>query len=179
MKYTIKAGNKSGFTLKRFFPFRWSQFKRRRLEWEISIDTIYDPRGDNDLRYDWSKLLGVNLTAFKPSNVNSIMNAFRSTGEVYEQTLFRNSNGKQLYDNNILTLVRVGEKNKCSLEYIGKDKYRFMLNGKEFIFEEKNRSWLCRLIFPWHGGKDDDGNWLGGHAPEDIHFTINYRWVKK
>jgi hypothetical protein len=186
MKYTIKKGNHKGFTLRRFFPFRWSKFKRKKLVWEIRIHNVYNTQGDRDLRFDWSKLFGVNLTAFKPSNVNSIMNSFRSADTHYEQSLFRNNNGDQIYDNDELVIISTEEYNRGELEYLGNNRYRFSLKPygeaspiKIFEFEESRRGWLCRYIFPWHGGKDDDGNNLGGPAPEDIHFTIDFKWIKK
>ena len=180
MKYTIKKGKHSAFNLKRFIPFFWKKFKRKKLTFTGQITNLYNTQGDNDLRGDLNKFFGVNLTAFKASNTNSIMTGYRSNDEVYEHTLYRNSQGENIYDvseGNLLfiptTTIFTG-----NIEYIGNDKYKVTLQDKEWIFTETNRSWLCRYILPWFGGYDNDGNGLGGVAPEDINIELTYKWIK-
>lgn len=177
MNYKISKGTQSGWAVRRFIPFRWSKFKKRDLHFDIEILSVYPTLDDRDLRFDWSKLFGVNLTAFKASNVNSIMVGFRSDDTQYEGTLYRNSNKSAIYDNN--KLVFTPRRFTGYISYLGEDKYEVKINEKVFTFTELNRTWLCRYIFPWFGGKDDDNNWKGGHSPVDLKFKINYSWHKK
>lgn len=181
MKYTIKKGRHYAFSIRRFIPFRWSKFKKKKLTFTVKVENLYNTLGDNDLRFDLNKLFGVNLSAFKASNINSIMIGFRSNDEVYENTLYRNSNGSNIYDVNPSNLVfaKDGIVTSGSIEWISGNTYRVTYQDKQWFFEEPHRSWLCRYIYTWFGGKDDGNDGLGGFAPEDISVELNYKWIKK
>lgn len=180
MKYTIKKGKHYAFNINRFIPFLWSKFKKKKLVFTGKIINLYATLGDSDLRGDLNKFFGVNLNAFKASDVDSIMTSFRSNDEVYEHTLYRNHDGENIYDVSVgnLVFIPVNAEFTGSIEYL-ENKYKVTLNEKEWIFTEINHGWLCRYILPWFGGKDDGNDELGGVAPEDVNIELIYKWIKK
>lgn len=135
----------------------------------------YDPQGDKDLSDDWNKIGGLNMNAFQESDINSIMGAFRSDGELWEMNLFWN-----IDDNDFWMPEPIKSKGEFEIRIKRNDKgFLATLTTNGLTMEKQlphQPKWCTRLIRPWFGGDDNDKNGLGGVAPEDITLEINYTW---
>lgn len=162
--------------------------KKLRIEGKF-LSAPYNTQGDKDLRYDWSKFGGLNLNLFKEANINSIMLAFRANDEdnVWELGLYANKNKAIIFPNkDNLAMVSQGEPFALEIGQIDDYTYiaaLFLREGEsevivleeEFTFDEKLR--IGSIIGPYHGGKDDNNNGLGGPAPEDVKIEFKYTYI--
>ena len=192
MILTIPKGKHTAYTLNRAIlrvtPVCARKLRNKNLRIEGKfLSAPYDTQGDKDLRFDWSKFGGLNLNLFKEANINSIMLAFRANDEdnVWELGLYSNKNSKIIFPDGI---VSVAKDELFALEIDQIDDYTyvaglFMREGEsevlvlesEFKFDKKLS--IGGIIGPYHGGKDDNNNGLGGPAPEDVVMEFNYKFV--
>lgn len=196
MTVTIPKGQHTSSSFDRLLlrikPIFWLIFRKKKLRVFVRINTDpYDDMGDKDLEEDLSKAFGFNLQAWAQSNKNSIMAAFRTNFSAmkWDVTPYANVDGAKiigLEDRQIAMQVDRSEWFMFEIDPIRSNEFKIELfkdvAGKwEPMGSRKHKygvkAWMGSLIGPWHGGKDDDGNGLGGPAPVDINIEIQWEFV--
>lgn len=163
----------------RFVPFSYKKNKIITFEAQILTDP-YDIRPDRD-QNDIHKLCGINLNFWNPSDVNSIMTGFQANAEdaTWDITPYVNDNKNFVPYSEVPT--KAGDKVKSEFKMVSRNKIelRHFINGEPVSWNPYTYVWLKSkirypaLILPWHGGKDNDGNGVGGVAPVDIKIYLN------
>lgn len=176
-----------GRGLLRVTPVCKSKLKKKSLA--ITGEFLSDPyntQSDEDLRYDWSKFGGLNLNILKEANINSIMLAFRAndTDNVWELALYANKDKTIIFPDEFVSVAK-NEKFYLKIDQIDSltyiaglylvDSNDSLVLENEFKFDTKLS--IGGIIGPYHGGKDDNNNNLGGVAPEDVLIRFNYTYI--
>lgn len=182
MKVLIPKGKHYDFNLLRlwyrFIPFRYKEGRVIVFEGRIFTEP-YDIRPDSD-QGDIHKFCGINLNGYKASDVNAVMLGFQADPEKqsWNLTIYGNEDKaftfRSLFPSKAGDLIRVEFKllSRNSIEvtiYLNSEKvaqtpYVYIWNNASIRFPV--------LILPWHGGKDNDGNGIGGVAPVDLRLEL-------
>lgn len=163
----------------RFIPFKYKQGKTIVFEAQILTEP-YDIRPDAD-QNDRHKLNGVNLNGFKASNLNAIMTSFQANPVDNTWDLMIYTNDNEAWVPRVEFPSNPGDLIRSEYKLIARNaiELTIYLNGEKVIQTPYVYTWLnsriCfpTLILPWHGGKDNDGNGIGGIAPVDIDIKLN------
>lgn len=185
MKIIIPKGKHYDFSLSRlwyrFIPFLYK--KNKVISFEANILTEpYDIRPDPD-QADRHKLFGINLNFWKASNQNSIMVSFQPNPEdnTWDIAAYVNDSGSWVHFAE--TSSKSGDKIRGEFVLESRRRIRLYIyvNDEKVNYDGYFHTWnntkvrFPSLILPWHGGKDNDGNGVGGVAPVgiDIELDIN------
>lgn len=185
MNITIPKGKHYDFSIARlghrFIPFKYK--KNRVISFEAVILTEpYDISPDPD-QNDRHKLFGINLNGYRASNVNAVMVSFQPNPQdaTWDLSIYGNEN--KLFSFRPEFPSKPGDKIRGEFKLLSRNEIELTiyLNGEKIIQTPYVYIWnnasICfpTLILPWHGGKDNDGNGIGGVAPEDIQLTLNIK----
>lgn len=182
MRITIPKGKHYDLNLARiwhrFIPFCYR--KDRVIVFEARIFTEpYDIRPDSD-QNDRHKLNGINLNGFKASNLNAIMTSFQANPESDTWDLMIYTNDNEAWVPRVEFPSKAGDLIRSEYKLIARNaiELTIYLNGEKIIQTPYVYTWLNErikwpsLILPWHGGKDNDNNGIGGVAPVDIEMEL-------
>lgn len=202
MEITIKKGTHTSPNFGRLFlkavPLPYCYLKRRVVSVVGSIDTPiedWEPfSGDPDVKDDLNKFFGVYRSFGKNANNDSVMLSFRPRFEQLQWEIRPYANieakiyhGWESSQPDKTVLVDSGQKFRADFYLSGPfamgvtvkvfnhiDPHNPVYAGYNmFDFPEKANSY--GLVGPWIGGKDDDGNNLGGPAPADIRLSLSWK----
>lgn len=167
----------------RFIPFRYKKNKVIAFEAQILTDP-YDIRPDRD-QMDRHKLFGINLNFWKPSNQNSMMVSFQANPEKGTWDIANYVNVGGDFVPHVEFPSKKGDIIKGEFKLVARNAIELYtyLNGEPMTWNPYFYNWrntakikYPSLILPWHGGKDNDGNGIGGVSPVDL--TIGLRIFK-
>jgi len=179
MNITIPRGKHYQFSLSRLWH-RFMPFFSKTVVFEAQIlSEPYDIRPDAD-QMDRHKLFGVNTRFWKPSNFNSMMVSFQANPEsnTWDIAIYVNDNKAWVHRPEIKT--KAGD--KITGIFTRLDKYTLSVtlwvNGNKVNQTPFRYTWgesifLPAKILSWHGGKDNDGNGIGGVSPVDLNIILN------
>lgn len=185
MNITIPKGKHYDFSiariLHRFLPFRYRVDRVIVFEAEI-LTPPYDIRPDAD-QSDRHKLFGINLNCFKPSNHNAIMLSFQANPETNTWDLSIYMNDNKAWTDRPEFPSKVGDKIRGEFKLTSRNSIEVTvyLNGEKVIQTPFKYIWLNNtinfpaLILPWHGGKDNDENGIGGVSPVDLRINLKIK----
>jgi len=186
MKFTIPKGKHTVWNLRRILTRLKPKLARKRLslEFEAVINTEpYDIRPDAD-QFDKHKLIGFSLkwftlannenaalVSFQPDPIDKMWNIAPYVNHDYKWTI------------GLDYPVKAGEKFYGKIKLVEKNKVRIEVwtdRGESLPFEYtwKFTPKFLATLLPWHGGKDNDGNGIGGVAPIDINLNLKYKWKR-
>ena len=184
-QYTIQKGKHFQFNLhrliRRLLPIRAR--KGKALQFQAVIENEpYDIRPDPD-QADRHKLIGFGLKWFTIyNNKDAAMISFQpDPGKgvwnicAYVNHDFGWSTGDELE-------VLPGEQFAGRIELIGSNTVEIVIWNKQvrtqaFYYTWRRRPRLLAQLLPWHGGADNEGNGIGGVAPEELNIRLDYQWT--
>lgn len=185
--FKLPKGKNTSYSLRRL----WYRFFPRRIrpgdviEFSARILTEpYDIRPDKD-QSDRHKLFGVTRNVFGPSNKDAAMVSFQANPEqgTWDITQYFNYDKKWVTGaEGFLQSVTDELTGQIIFESLYKIKILIYINGAELQPLEFTWDKPCKyvgLILPWHGGKDNDGNGIGGVSPIDLIINLNWKWKRK
>ena len=78
--------------------------------------------------------------------------------------------------------VKAGQEFEGAIEFIQKHKIRIDIRSGETFLVPSFYTWnksanYTGVILPWHGGKDNDGNGIGGVSPIDIDIELDFSFT--
>lgn len=149
------------------------------VEFEFSKRCLYNFGDDPDQR-DWNKLAGLTFHPFKRDQ-NAVLIGWRSNPQVgmLEVTAYSNINGGRYIgwgQDQRMMYIQPEQKGKVVIEPDGlKWDFSFYKEGK--VMNRTQHTQIDKFkrgykVGNWFGGFDNDGNGLGGKAPNT--FWINY-----
>lgn len=185
MDITISKGKHYDLSLcrlyYRFIPFKYKRGKVISFTARI-LSEPYDIRPDAD-QHDRHKLCGINLNFWRPSDINSIMLSFQANPEKGTWDLSPYVN----VDGNFVPYAEVqskpGDEIQVDFKMVSRNKIEvyMYINGVSCVWNPYFYIWdnakiqYPALILSWHGGKDNDGNGIGGVSPEDIRIELDIK----
>lgn len=182
MQITIPKGKHYDLNLARiwhrFIPFCYR--KDRVIVFEARILTEpYDIRPDSD-QDDRHKLCGISLNGYNESSVNAIMTSFQANPETGTWDIMIYVNDNRAWVPRPEFPSKPGDiiRSEFRLKYRNSIELTIYINGEKVLQTPYVYTWLNSkikfpaLILPYHGGQDNDGNGIGGVAPEDIHIEL-------
>lgn len=186
--YKIKKGWHTNYFSWRFYRMAFNLllfaiFKNRKIVTTISFneDALYD-FGDDEDKHDWNKAFGVTLSIFEKSNKNAVLMGWKSLPKErkIEITPYFNKNFKHFTYKDFNTKLHIEE--EYTFEIIPEKNNAWtikMQDGRTKTFYYDFTPFLMRLIMPWFGGNDTDGDGIGGTPNQDISYNIKYKIIRK
>lgn len=183
MRIVIPKGKHYDFSLARlwyrFIPFRYRKNKVISFE-AVILTEPYDITPDPD-QSDRHKLFGINLNGYRASNVNAVIVSFQANPQDATWDLAIYGNEDKLFTYRPEFQSKVGDKIRGEFKLLSRNEIELTiyLNGEKiiqtpYVYIWNNASILFpTLILPWHGGKDNDRNGIGGISPVDIRIKLN------
>ena len=185
MNITIPKGKHYAVSLSRlwhrFIPFCYKKNKVIVFEAQI-LSQPYDIRPDTD-QDDRHKLFGINLNGYKASNVNAMMLSFQANPQDNTWDLMTYTNEDKNWIQRPEFPSKPGDKIRGEFKLLSRNSIELTIYVNEekvlqtpYVYTwRKAKIKFPVLILPYHGGKDNDGNGIGGVAPEDIQLTLNIK----
>ena len=185
MNITIPAGKHYDFSLSRlwyrFVPFRYKKNKVISFTAKI-LSEPYDIRPDAD-QDDRHKLFGINLNFWKPANVNSIMVSFQPNPKsgTWDIAMYVNDEKGWVFHPEFPS--KPGDEIRADFKLVSRNRIELYiyLNGERMVWNPYFYEWqdseirFPSIILPWHGGKDNDGNGIGGISPVDLRIQLEIK----
>lgn len=166
----------------RFLPFCYKRNKVITFNAKILTEP-YDIRPDAD-QLDQHKLCGINLSFWKESNVNAIMTSFQANPKDGTWDIYPYVNVNRNFVPGVrLFQSKPGDSIRSEFKLINRNTIHLSIyhNDEPVISNPYSYRWndakvrYPALILPYHGGKDNDGNGIGGVAPIDIHIELDIK----
>jgi len=181
-RYKIPKGKHTTYNLhrlwNRFFPKRVKKNYSLHFKAEI-LSMPYDIRPDAD-QNDRHKLVGLPLKVFSKGNKNAALVSFQPNAETGKWDIAPYFNDDFDFDWGEELNVPVGEVFRGEIKFIQTDTVKITIEYLNKTVEMKYK-WdfdakYTGFILPWHGGKDNDGNGLGGVSPKDLYIKLDLKW---
>lgn len=153
------------------------------LEFEAQIMTEpYDIRPDKD-QNDRHKLIGLSLkwlTLF--NNKNAALVSFQADPVNEKWNIAPYVNYDKKWTTGLDFPVKAGEKFYGKIKFVGKRTVQIQVWNDNVKSLPLEYTWnlnpiLLATLLPWHGGKDNDGNGIGGVSPVDIEIKMKYKCI--
>jgi hypothetical protein len=182
MIYKIPQGKHTAFSIKRvisrFVPRFYRKNKTLFFSGRIMV-APYDITPDKD-QDDRHKMIGLALSQFNKSNKNAAMVSFQANSitNKWDFAPYINDSFKFVWGDEIS--FEQGERFYGSIKMLSRKKVIITIcrNDREKISYEytwdKSIIRTFGIILPWHGGKDNDGNGVGGVSPIDLYIELSY-----
>ncbi len=139
----------------------------------------YDIRPDPD-QNDRHKLFGVGLKWFTlKNNKNAALISFQPDPANNRWNLAPYANRSFGWETGLNFPVKTGEYFTGEIYFEEKNVISFTLNNGltdsfPFIYDWDFTPKYGSILLPWHGGKDNDGNGIGGVSPVDLEIKMSY-----
>lgn len=177
--------------LLRITPLPWFWFRKRKLVAYIMLpsNSLWDHNGNNDLRYDWNKLFGLNLRIWEPAHNWSCMAAFRCPSQEWWQATGYANKGSQSnreigYDrgggDEVFWPISPGEVFRVEVMPVGANSVMIEVwkntsnSGwvvRRETYEYDVKMSFCGIVGPWFGGNLP--------APKDIEIYMDWSIEKQ
>jgi len=186
-KYKIPKGKHTSYTLHRIFHRFWPKKVRvgTKLEFKAKILTEpYDIRPDRD-QDDRHKLIGMPLRVFSKSSKNAALMTFQPNAKNGTWDLSPYFNEDFAFEFGQELPVKANQEFEGSIEFVDKNKAVINIRSGETFLVPTEYEWdkaganYTGIILPWHGGKDNDGNSIGGVSPVDIEILMDWEFTNK
>lgn len=200
--YCVKEGKHDfwppdGFMI---YPFEYLRNRELIVYCVFGKGSIFDHMGDDDLKHDQNfKLHGFSLMPpWRKKNKNAVMVSARPYFENQNigVTAYANIDGRNVigwdHDRGLQTTdfirVKIGELFRYKIYPHSRTEWIVRIEkqtdggnwiGQEALYQFDYRPTLLTKIGTWFGGYDNDGNGLGGVAPQDICLCLSSKIRKR
>lgn len=159
-------------------PWILPSFVDFRFRFKFNPECVYPSMGDKDLAGDWNKGGGMSRGFETANNKNSAQWAWRSSevNGMIEVAPYFNKDSQNLHSKYGSVFFAPYSWGECTISKRKKNytvKITHLDTGQEVVAtEELGGTWFVRKIGAWFGGWDNDGNGLGGVAPNDMTIEV-------
>jgi hypothetical protein len=185
--YKIPKGKHTSWNLRRLIT-RLLPIKAKSglsLEFEAQIMTEpYDIRPDAD-QDDRHKLIGFSMKWLTLlNNKNAALVSFQADAANGRWNINPYVNKNLDWNTGLDFPVYAGDKFYGRFKFVSLRKVEIVVWNDLIKSEPLTCEWsfnaiLLGMLLPWHGGKDNDKNGIGGVSPVDLNIKLKYKWTRK